>query len=78
MPPRFAGPEREKRSAAADRHADAIRIALMEAAPAGLTSKRLVAATELSRSQLVCGIAALKELCAERGWPPLLWTREKG
>jgi hypothetical protein len=67
-----------KRSPAAERHADLIRIALFEVAPAGMTLARLMASCELSRWQTRSGIAALRDVCADHGWPPLLWTRELG
>ncbi|MER7047024.1 RacP protein [Streptomyces jumonjinensis] len=40
--------------------------------------KRLVGACELSVYQTRSGIAALRDLCGERGWPPMLWAREVG
>ncbi|MFF3558310.1 RacP protein [Streptomyces tsukubensis] len=67
-----------KRSPAAERHAELIRIALLEAAPSGLPLKRLMGACELSVYQTRSGIAALRDLCGERGWPPMLWDRETG
>ncbi|KUN58190.1 RacP protein [Streptomyces griseorubiginosus] len=67
-----------KRSPAAERHAEFIHIALMEAAPAGLPLKRLMGACELSKYQTRSGLAALRDLCGEREWPPLIWTRETG
>jgi hypothetical protein len=50
----------------------------MEAAPAGLTFLQLMLVSERSRHQVRTGLAALRDLCAERGWPPLLYTRETG
>ncbi|MFD9819415.1 RacP protein [Streptomyces violascens] len=67
-----------RRSPTAARHADSIRIALMEVAPAGLKMPRLMAVTELSRSQVVRGLAAYRELAGEKGWPPLVWSFESG
>ncbi|TQK44504.1 hypothetical protein FBY35_6012 [Streptomyces sp. SLBN-118] len=46
-----------KRSPAAERHADLVRIALFEVAPAGMTLTRLMASCELSRYQTRRGIA---------------------
>ncbi|MEU6994640.1 hypothetical protein ABZ953_28775 [Streptomyces sp. NPDC046465] len=34
--------------------------------------------TELSRSQLVRGLAAYRELAGDKTWPPLLWSFEAG
>ncbi|MFJ3804702.1 RacP protein [Streptomyces sp. NPDC090088] len=67
-----------KRSPAAERHAELLRIALMEAAPAGLPLRRLMGACELSEYQTRSGLTAMRDLCAERGWPPLIWTRQDG
>lgn len=67
-----------RRSPTAARHADAIRTAQMEVAPAGLKKTRLMAVTELSRSQLVRGLAADRELAGEKAWPPLVWSPQRG
>ncbi|MFH8663085.1 hypothetical protein [Streptomyces afghaniensis] len=67
-----------KRFPAAERHAELIRIALMEAAPSGLPLRRLMAACELSEYQTRSGLTAMRDLCGERGWPPLIWTRADG
>ena len=77
--PRSRKTERDRRrSPTAGRHADSIRLALMEVAPAGLKKPRLMAVTELSGSQLVRGLAASRELAGEKGWPPLVWSSERG
>ncbi|WP_436847747.1 hypothetical protein [Streptomyces avermitilis] len=67
-----------KRSATAERHADLIRTALFEVAPAGMTLTRLRGSCGLSRWQTTRGLATLRDLCAERGWPPVIWTRDLG
>lgn len=67
-----------RRSPSAARHADTIRLALMEVAPAGLKKPRLMAVTELSRSQIVRGLAGYRELAGEKKWPPLVWSFEAG
>ncbi|WNZ09144.1 RacP protein [Streptomyces sp. 11x1] len=67
-----------KRSPAAERHADLVRTALFEVAPAGMTLTRLMGSCELSRWQTRRGLGALRDMCAERGWPPVIWTRELG
>ena len=68
----------ERRSPAAQRHADTIRFVLFEARPAGLTFAQLVRSSELSPSQARSGLACLRDTIAERGWPPLIWTRPDG
>ena len=54
------------RPSTAECHADLIRIALSEAAPAGMTRTRLMALCELSRWQTRRGLATLRDLYAER------------
>ncbi|MFJ8509376.1 RacP protein [Streptomyces avermitilis] len=67
-----------KRSPTAERHADLIRTALFEVASAGMVLSRLMGACELSRWQTRRGLAVLRDLCAERGWPPVIWSRDMG
>lgn len=50
----------------------------METAPAGLKKPRLMVVTELSRSQIVRGLAAYRELAGEKRWPPLMWSFDQG
>ncbi|WP_416960579.1 RacP protein [Streptomyces sp. Agncl-13] len=66
-----------KRSPTAERHADLVRTALLKTAPAGMTLLELAAECGLSRWQTRRALAALKDACAEKRWPPLLWTRER-
>ncbi|MEU8927336.1 RacP protein [Kitasatospora sp. NPDC048545] len=68
----------ERRSPAAERHADTLRFVLFEARPAGLTFDQLVRSSELSRSQVRAGLACLRDVIAEQGLPPLIWTRTDG
>ncbi|MDW6066362.1 RacP protein [Streptomyces sp. FXJ1.4098] len=68
----------ERRSPAAQRHADTVRFVLFEARPADLTFHQLVRSSELSPSQARVGLACLRDIIAERGWPPLTWTRPDG
>ncbi|MFI9329239.1 RacP protein [Kitasatospora sp. NPDC052868] len=68
----------ERRSAAAERHADTVRKVLFEARPAGLTFDQLGRASVLSKSQVRSGLACLRDTIAERGWPPLIWSRADG
>ncbi len=51
---------------------------LFEARPAGLTFHQLVSSSELSPYQARLGLACLRDIIAERGWPPLIWTRADG
>ncbi|MGW5927028.1 hypothetical protein ACWF2L_12355 [Streptomyces anulatus] len=51
---------------------------LFEARPAGLHFPQLVAAGELSVLQAHAGLACLRDVIAEKGWPPLTWTRADG
>jgi len=67
-----------RRGDAARRHADTLRFVLFEARPAGLEFHQLVRASDLSPSQVRSALAALKDQAAERGWPPLTWTRATG
>ncbi|MER5312949.1 RacP protein [Streptomyces sp. NPDC002773] len=68
----------KRRSPAAERHADTGRKVLFEARPAGLTSEQLGRASALSKSQVTAGLACLRDIIAERGWPPLIWNRADG
>ncbi|MFE2038786.1 RacP protein [Streptomyces scopuliridis] len=68
----------ERRSSAAQRHADTVRFVLFEARPAGLTFAQLVRSSELSPSQVRAGLACLRDTITERGWPPLIRTRPDG
>ncbi|MFD3622625.1 RacP protein [Streptomyces sp. NPDC058676] len=68
----------ERRSPAAQRHADTVRFVLFEARPAGLTFPQLVRSSELSPHQTRSGLACLRDTIAECGWPPLIWTRPDG
>ncbi|MCY0946557.1 RacP protein [Streptomyces antarcticus] len=68
----------ERKSPAAQRHADTVRYVLFEARPAGLTFDQLVRASALTRSQARSGLACLRDIITERGWPPLIWLRAEG
>ena len=67
----------DKRSPTAERHADLVRTALLQTAPTGMALLELAAVCGLSRWQTRRGISALKDVCAQNEWPPLLWTRER-
>ncbi|WP_425834068.1 RacP protein [Streptomyces fractus] len=66
------------RSPTAERHAELIRTALYKAAPAGLAIAVLMTECNLSIWQTRRALAALRDLCAEKGWPPVIWTRGIG
>lgn len=66
----------DKRSPTAERHAELVRTALLQTAPTGRKLLELAAECGLSRWQTRRAITALKNICAEREWPPLIWTRE--
>ncbi|MFJ7246733.1 RacP protein [Kitasatospora sp. NPDC098652] len=68
----------QRRSPAAERHADTVRKVLFEARPAGLVFDQLSRASALSPSQVRSGLACLRDTIAERGWPPLIWSRADG
>ncbi|WP_327733147.1 RacP protein [Streptomyces nojiriensis] len=67
-----------RRGDAASRHADTVRFVLFEARPAGLLFHQLVRASDLTPSQVRSGLAALRDVIADQGWPPLIWTRSDG
>lgn len=58
--------------------ADRVRAALVEARPAGLTFKQLVAATELSPAQVRRGLAELRDIAASLDLQPLIWSPSVG
>lgn len=67
-----------RRGDAARRHADTLRFVLFEARPAGLLFHQLTRTSGLSDSQVRIGLAFLRDIIAENGWPPLIWTRADG
>jgi hypothetical protein len=67
-----------RRSPAAERHADTVRFVLFEARPAGLLFHQRARSSGLSASQVRSGLACLRDMISERGWPPLIWTRADG
>ncbi|WP_306459066.1 MULTISPECIES: RacP protein [Streptomyces] len=46
--------------------------------PAGLHFPQLWVACELTLAQARSGLAMLRDLITERGWPPLIYTRHDG
>ncbi|MGW8883881.1 hypothetical protein [Streptomyces sp. NPDC055749] len=59
-------------------YADLVRVSLIEARPAGLTTKQLVAATRLSRSQVAWGIRHLRDIAGSQGLTPIIWGIRDG
>ncbi|WP_406635450.1 hypothetical protein [Amycolatopsis sp. WGS_07] len=55
-----------------------VRLALVEARPGGLTTKELIAVTELSLYQVRNGIRWIREAAAAQHRTPLTWTRLGG
>ncbi|MFH9354935.1 RacP protein [Kitasatospora sp. NPDC017646] len=45
---------------------------------AGLAFGQLVRASALSKSQVRAGLACLRDIIAERNWPPLIWSGAGG
>jgi hypothetical protein len=58
--------------------AEQVRVALLEARPAGLTTRQLAAATGLSQAQVRRGITYLRDFLATQHLQPLIWTRAEG
>jgi hypothetical protein len=50
----------------------------MEARPAGLTTRQLVTATEMSAYQVQSGLRFVREVLAAENLIPLTWTRRDG
>ncbi|MFD6286325.1 RacP protein [Streptomyces sp. NPDC060205] len=67
-----------RRGDAARAHALCLCRILLEARPAGLHFPQLRAACELTPAQTRSGLAMLRDLITERGWPPLIYTRHEG
>lgn len=61
-----------------EHYGDLVRVALMEARPAGLHTHQLMAATQLSRSQVARGIAHLRDVGAAEHLTPIIWQRRDG
>ncbi|MEU5425876.1 hypothetical protein AB0H73_09735 [Streptomyces olivoreticuli] len=59
-------------------HGEAIRKALQEARPAGLTLQQLVRATKRSPAQAWTGIRFLRKVAVKEGLPPVTYNRKDG
>ncbi|MFF3159894.1 hypothetical protein [Streptomyces sp. NPDC057910] len=55
-----------------------MRVALMEARPAGLQTRQLVAATRLTPSQVARGVRHLRDVGAAEHLTPIIWRRKDG
>jgi hypothetical protein len=60
------------------RRCDLVRVALMEARPAGLHTVQLVAATRLKKTQVQRGIRHLRDVGAAENLTPIIWRRKDG
>ncbi|MEQ6027959.1 hypothetical protein SOM70_35955 [Streptomyces salinarius] len=59
-------------------YGDLVRVALMEARPAGLQTKQLVAATRLTPYQVARGVRHLRDVGAAEHLTPIIWRRKDG
>ncbi|MFC9931881.1 hypothetical protein [Streptomyces sp. NPDC127190] len=59
-------------------YGDLVRTALMEARPAGLHTRQLVSATQLTTSQVARGIRHLRDVGAAEHLTPIIWRRREG
>ncbi|MFJ9420276.1 hypothetical protein ACIRPT_39920 [Streptomyces sp. NPDC101227] len=53
-----------------------VRVALMEARPAGLQTRQLITATSLTKSQVGRGIRHLRDVGASEHLTPIIWRRK--
>ncbi|MFI8930565.1 hypothetical protein ACIG3E_23145 [Streptomyces sp. NPDC053474] len=61
-----------------EHYGDLVRVALMEARPAGLHTYQLMSATRLTRSQVSRGIRHLRDVGAAEHLTPIIWRRKDG
>lgn len=59
-------------------YGDLVRVALMEARPAGLQTRQLVAATRLTPSQVARGDRHLREVGTAEHLTPIIWRPKDG
>ncbi|MGK5556223.1 hypothetical protein ACSNOI_31865 [Actinomadura kijaniata] len=83
MPDSKGGKRQNRRGGRQPRIAESVcgervRVALMEARPAGLTTKQLVTATGLSEYYVRKGLQWIKEKAALENLTPLTWTAKDG
>ncbi|MFF4734214.1 hypothetical protein ACFY3M_55665 [Streptomyces mirabilis] len=62
----------------AEHYGDLVRASLIEARPAGLHTRQLVAATRLKKSQVVRGVRQVRDVAAAEHLTPIIYTRKDG
>ncbi|MFF0066525.1 hypothetical protein ACFYRC_34330 [Streptomyces sp. NPDC005279] len=62
----------------AEHYSDLVRASLIEARPAGLHTRQLVAATRLKKPQVARGIRQLRGVGAAEHLAPIIYTRRDG
>ncbi|MEU5902489.1 hypothetical protein [Streptomyces venezuelae] len=79
MAPRSKRPARPREARPLSEHyGDLVRVALMEARPAGLHTYQLMVATRLTRSQVARGVRHLRDVGAAEHLTPIIWRRKDG
>ncbi|WP_428957379.1 RacP protein [Streptomyces sp. cg35] len=71
-------PRSRHRGDASREHAEAVWKALKQARPAGVHMPQLMRATELTHSQVRSGLAMMRDIIMQKGWPPVIYTRADG
>ncbi|CAM5554327.1 RacP protein OS=Streptomyces fumanus OX=67302 GN=GCM10018772_61450 PE=4 SV=1 [Streptomyces fumanus] len=72
-------PRRREARPLDEQYGDLVRVALMEARPAGLNTRQLITATSLTKSQVTRGIRHLRDVgAAEHHLTPIIWRRRDG
>ncbi|MET9428522.1 hypothetical protein [Streptomyces sp. NPDC003036] len=71
-------PRRREARPLDEHYGDLVRVALMEARPAGLNTRQLITATSLTKSQVERGIRHLRDVGAAEHLTPIIWRRRDG
>ncbi|GHF27587.1 hypothetical protein [Streptomyces fumanus] len=71
-------PRRREARPLDEQYGDLVRVALMEARPAGLNTRQLITATSLTKSQVTRGIRHLRDVGAAEHLTPIIWRRRDG
>ncbi|MDN3297243.1 hypothetical protein QWM81_25015 [Streptomyces ficellus] len=71
-------PRRREALPLAEHYGDLVRVALIEARPAGLQTRQLITATRLTQSQVERGIRHLRDVGAAEHLTPIIWRRRDG
>ncbi|MFI6899330.1 hypothetical protein ACIBM4_35020 [Streptomyces sp. NPDC050256] len=71
-------PRRREARPLSEHYGDLVRVALMEARPAGLQTRQLVAACRLTPSQIARGVRHLRDVGAAKHLTPIIWRRRDG